>query len=36
MMIYDNLAQGPWKLAPPNPGKFFYPGDGVKLQSFGL
>ena len=35
MMIYDNIAPGPRKSAPPNPGTFFYPGDGVKLQSFG-
>ena len=31
MMIYDKIVPGPWKLAPPNPGTFFYPGDGVKL-----
>ena len=36
MMIYDNIALGPQKSAPPNPGTFFYPGNGVKLQSFGL
>ena len=33
-MIYDNIAPGPQKSAPPNPGTFFLPWQCGKITKF--